>query len=247
MNPDSPFYGHTLRTLKQSELFGGLEEDVIRDMLLIFRRQTWLRKSIVMDPEQMLKHFFVIISGRVKVIRINPDTGREFTISLLGPGAAFDVIPFLDGRKHNVSFVALDDLEILSAPFDIVHEWIERHPCFNGAFLPYIAKQMRQIANLTFDLALHDTGTRLMKLFLQHTVQDNPHPRLKLINDLSNEELASMIGSVRVVVSRYMQKLKEEGIIDAHRGSVEVKDLHALVEKIEHHVGLSTRNKRNTN
>ncbi len=53
-----------------------------------------------------------------------------------------------------------------------------------------------------------DAGTRLMKLFLQHTVPGNPHPRLNLINDLSNEELAGMIGSVRVVVSRYLQQLK---------------------------------------
>ena len=247
MKPDSPFYEDTLKTLKQSELFGGLEEAVIQDMLIMFRRETWLRKSIVMDPEETLKHFFVIISGRVKAIRINPNTGKELTISLLRPGDGFDVLPLLDGKKHNISFMALDDLEVLSAPFNIVHEWIEKHPCFNGACLSYVGKQMRQIANLTFDLALQDTGTRLMKLFLQNTVQDSPHPRLKLINDLSNEELAGMIGSVRVVVSRYMQTLKEEGVIDAHRGSVEIKDLHTLVEKIEHHVGLSTGNKSNTN
>ncbi len=244
MKPDSPFYAHTLEILKQSELFSGLEDAVLQDMLLMFRRETWLKKSIVMDPEQTLKHFIVIISGRVKVIRINPDTGREFTISMLGAGAAFDVLPLLDGKRHNVSFIALDDIEALSAPFDIVHGWIERHPCFNGSFLPYVAKRMRQIANLTFDLALEDTGTRLMKLFLKHTVQNNPSPNLQLINDLSNEELAGMIGSVRVVVNRYMQQLKEKGIIDAHRGSLEIKDLHALVEMIEHHVGLS---KKNTN
>ena len=244
MKPDSPFYENTLKALKQSELFGGLEDAVLHDMLLMFRRETWLRKSTVMDPEQTLKHFIVIISGRVKAIRINPDTGREFTISLMESGAAFDVLPLLDGKKHNVSFIALDDLEALSAPFDVVHDWIERHPCFNGSFLPYVGKRMRQIANLTFDLALEDTGTRLMKLLLNHTVQDNPYPNLKLINDLSNEELAGMIGSVRVVVNRYMQKLKEEGIIDAHRGSLEIRDLHALVEKIEHHVCLS---KKNTN
>ena len=240
MRPDSPFYAHTLEILKQSELFGGLEEKVFQDMLLMFRKETWLRKSKVMDPDQTLKHFFVIISGRVKVIRINPDTGREFTICMLEPGDGFDVLPLLDGRKHNVSFIALDDLEILSAPFDTVHDWIEKHPCFNGAFLTYVGKQMRQVVNLTFDLALQDTGTRLMKLFLQHTVQDNPHPRLELINDLSNEELAGMIGSVRAVVSRYMQKLKKEGIIDAHRGRLEIRDLHALVEKIEQHAGLTT-------
>ncbi|GBE40217.1 cAMP receptor protein [bacterium BMS3Bbin09] len=242
MKPDSPFYAHTLEVLKQSELFGGLEEAVIQDMLIMFRRETWLRKSIVMDPEETLKHFFVIISGRVKAIRINPNTGKELTISLLRPGDGFDVLPLLDGKKHNISFMALDNLEALSAPFAVVHEWIARHPCFNSTFLPYLGKQIRQISNLAFDMALYDTGTRLMKLLLQHTVQGNPRPRLKLINDLSNEELAGMIGSVRVVVNRYMQKLKEEGIVIARRGRLEVKDLHALVDKIEHHIGLNNKN-----
>ena len=113
---------------------------------------------------------------------------------------------------------------------------------FQRYILPYLDKQIRRIFNLAFDMALHDTGTRLMKLFLQHTVLDNPRHRLKLINDLSNEELAGMIESVRVVVSRYMQKLKKEGIVIARRGRLEIKDLHALVEKIEHHVGLNTKN-----
>ena len=124
MKPDSPFYENTLKTLKQSELFGGLEEAVIHDMLLMFRRETWLRKSIVMEPEQTIKQFFVIISGRVKVERVNSDTGREFTLFMMGPGDGFDVLPLLDGRKHNVSFMAVDDLEALSAPFDRIHDWI---------------------------------------------------------------------------------------------------------------------------
>ncbi|GBD97625.1 MAG TPA: Crp/Fnr family transcriptional regulator [Nitrospirae bacterium] len=241
MKSDSPFYENTLKALKQSELFGGLKETVIQDMLLMFRRQTWLRKSIVMQPEQTVKEFFVIISGRVKVTRVNPDTGKEFILFLLGPGDGFDVISLLNSKEHNVSFVAMDDLETLSAPFTTVHDWIERHPEFNKAFLPYLGKQIRLISNLAFDLALYDTSTRLMKLFLQHTVQSNPRPRLNLINDLSNEELACMIGSVRVVVSRHVQELKKEGIITARRGHLEVKELHTLVEKIEEHLALKDK------
>ncbi|HDZ01090.1 MAG TPA: cyclic nucleotide-binding domain-containing protein, partial [Nitrospirae bacterium] len=92
MKSDSPFYENTKKVLKQSELFGGLEEAVIQNMLLMFRRQTWLRKSIVMQPEETVKEFFVIISGRAKVSRINPDTGKEFILFLLGPGDGFDII-----------------------------------------------------------------------------------------------------------------------------------------------------------
>ncbi len=235
MKPDSPFYAHTLKALRQSELFGRLDEAVIQEMLLSFQRETWPKKSVVMHPEQTTRRFYVVISGRVKMTRVNPDTGREFTIFLLETGDAFDVVSLLDGKKHNVSVIALDDIEALTAPFDTIHEWIERHPSFNRGFLPYIGKLIRQLTNLASDLALLDTGTRLAKLLLMHTTQDTSYPRLKLIHDLSHEELAGMIGSVRVVVSRYLQDLKKEGIVIARRGQLEVNKLHALVEKIENY------------
>ncbi|MEC4684920.1 MAG: Crp/Fnr family transcriptional regulator [Nitrospirota bacterium] len=243
MKPDSPFYDHTLKELRQSELFGRLDQAVVQEMLLSFQRETWPKKSTVMHPEQTIRRFYVIISGRVKMTRVNPDTGKEFTIFLLGSGDGFDVVSLLDGKKHNVSVIAMDDIEVLTAPFDTIHSWIEGHPAFNREFLPYIGKLIRQLTNLASDLALHDTGTRLVKLFLQHTVPGNPHPRLRLIHDLSNEDLASMIGSVRAVVNRYLQKLREEGTIIARRGSLEIKDLHALVEKAESRLGLKTAKK----
>ncbi len=241
MKPDSPFYAHTLKALRQSELFGRLDETVIQEMLLSFLRETWPKKSIVMHPEQTIRRFYVVISGRVKMTRVNPDTGRELTIFLLGAGDGFDVVSLLDGKKHNVSVIAMDDIEVLTAPFDTIYEWIKRHPSFNRGFLPYIGKLIRQLTNLASDLALLDTGTRLAKLLLRHTTQGSPHPRLRLINDLSHEELAGMIGSVRVVVSRYLQGLKKEGIVVARRGQLEVSKLQALVEKIERHLGFKDK------
>jgi len=241
VKPDSPFYHHTMKTLRRSALFGNLDDPVIEDMLLSFRMETWQRGSIIMDPEKTVQRFYVLISGRVKIIRSNPDTGRQFTLFLLGPGDGFDVVALLDGRKHDISAVAVDDLEVLSSPIGTVHDWIERHPEFNKAFLPYIGRQIRQVSDLASDLALHDTETRLLKLFLQHTIQSNPHPRLKLICDLSHEELASMIGSVRTVVNRHLQELKKEGLVTGRRGHLEVTDLQALGEKVKEHLRLKDR------
>ena len=65
--------------------------------------------------------------------------------------------------------------------------------------------------------------------------------RKNIKKDKSKEEIEGMKGNERVVVSRYLQKLKKEDIVIARRGSLEIKDLHALVEKIEHHVSLNTK------
>ena len=57
-------------------------------------------------------------------------------------------------------------------------------------------------------------------------------------NDLSNQELASMIGSVRVVVNRHLTKLKKEGVLETSRKHMHVKNLHSLAKRIEHHLDL---------
>ncbi len=241
MKADSLFYPRTLNVLGESDLFGKLDRTVLEKMLSFFQRETWPKKSIVMEPEQTVQKFYILIAGRVKVTRVNPATAREFTLALLGPGDGFDVVSLLDCKKHDVEVVALDPFEAISAPCCVVHDWIEKQPDFNRAFLPYIGKQLRVLANLASDLALHDTGTRLVKLFLQHAVPDDPSPRLKLIHDLSHEELAGMVGSVRAVVNRYLQRLKDEGVILVQRGNIELKNMHSLVRKIEHHLGLDIK------
>ena len=85
------------------------------------------------------------------------------------------------------------------------------------------------------DLALHDTEVRLARLILRYVDESQrEHVEPRLINDLSNESLAEMIGSVRVVVNRQLQHWKQAGIVDAHRGYLMVEKLNELTRRAEH-------------
>lgn len=210
---------------------------MLRKMLLEFYLETWRKKSPAMDSRLSVERFYVIISGRMRVNRINPDTGRELTIALLGPGDVFDIICLLDCREHEVLVTAIDDLETIYAPNDHVRSWIRQHPELNQTFLPYLGEQMRALEELATDVSLHDTLTRLARLILRHTNPEHSH-ELQLIHDLSDEELAKMIGSVRAVVNRHMQNFKKEGIVETHRNHLAVKDLHGLLNMIDEHPGL---------
>lgn len=53
-----------------------------------------------------------------------------------------------------------------------------------------------------------------------------------LIQDLSHEEIASMIGTVRKVLNRNIQKLKHDGIIDIKRKNIEIQDMQQLLDKL---------------
>ncbi len=216
--------------LRRSPLFSSLTDAVLLDMLRHFRRETWMRGRCPADSGTE-QRFHVILSGRLKMGQINPETGRMITLFLLGSGDAFDVISLLDGKPHPVTLEACDDLELLSTPVEEVRRWIELHPEFNRSFLPYLGRQMRSLADLAGDLALHDTETRLARLILRHIDNGNPTHPLHLIHDLPHEVLGEMIGTVRVVVNRQLQHWQREGVIISRRGRLEIKELEELLKK----------------
>ncbi|HEC18454.1 MAG TPA: Crp/Fnr family transcriptional regulator [Gammaproteobacteria bacterium] len=234
MNPQSAFFSESIRCLKQSALFSGLATSSIEDIVTRCRRETWKRRR-QLPMEETWRRFHILLSGRVRLSRGNAENGRMITLFLLGPGEPFCIFSLLDGKPHDVMLETLDDVTLLSLPMDEARQWLDEHPEFNRKLLPYLGEQMCSLAGLASDLALHDTETRLARLILRHvdSATTEQHVTPRLINDLSHESLAEMIGSVRVVVNRQLQHWKQEGIVDAHRGHLEVEALQELVRRAE--------------
>ncbi len=237
MNPESAFFNESIQCLKRSSLFSELADATIIDMVSRCRRETWKRRC-QLPMEETWKRFHILLSGRVRLSRSNPENGRMITLFLLGPGDPFCIFSLLDGEPHDVMLETLDDVTLLSLPMEEARQWLDEHPEFNRNLLPYIGEQMCSLAGLASDLALHDTETRLARLLLRHvdSGEQAQHVTPRLINDLSHESLAEMIGSVRVVVNRQLQHWKQEGIVDAHRGHLEIDALQELVKRADQYL-----------
>lgn len=232
MKRDIVYYNHCKNVLYKTALFNGLAEEMLDDMLSLFRRDTW-RKGAQLNAEMFQQRFYLLIDGRIEVTRVNPETGRCITLSLLGPGDGIDVVTLLNNDPHDVQPIAIDDVALISVPIKDARNWIDQHPEFNRNFLPYLGEQMRKLEDLSTDLALHDTMTRLARLILRHIAPNSLQSRegkfsLSLINDLHDESLARMVGSVRQVVNRHLQHWRKQGILHKQNFHTEVRELEAL-------------------
>ncbi len=228
----------TLVDLGTSPLFQGLPCAALDEMVGVLQKEQWRRRRAVMRPAQTVDRFYVIVTGRVKITRQNLKTGREVTLFLLGPGDGFNVVSLLDGRRQHVFAQTLDDTVALSGPSVLWHEWLDTYPELRRAFRGYVDAQLRYLADLAGDLAIHDTMTRLAHLILRYFDGEERRDAVRpnLIQDLSHEELAHLIGTVRVVVNRLLAELKREGIVDTEGGKLRVLDLEKLVRKAEHNI-----------
>ncbi len=233
MEPSSPNYNHCLEAMRESSFFAQLSNGVQQEILGLFHYEKILPRDTSIFLDGANTRFYLVVSGRAKVSVYHPETGREHILYLLGRSDGYNIVSLLDGKPHDAVATALDDMELLTTPLSTMRDWILDHPDINRTLLPYLGDQMRQLSDQVEDLSLYETETRLARLILRYLTSDTPVHGLRLINDLSQETLASMIGSVRVVVAKHIQKWKKQEILSGERGVWSVENLPALLKKAE--------------
>ncbi|PQJ81175.1 Crp/Fnr family transcriptional regulator [Polaribacter glomeratus] len=230
MTPNNPSYQRYLSTLKQSPFLKDSSIESLEALLSQMTEERWISKNFKSSLE-VSTTFHFIISGRLKVFKSNPDTGREHTVFVLSNGDVFDVLSLLDAEPHDVYWEALDVLEVLKIPMDQMRLWINKYPIIHKAILYYLGERMRQLMDVATDVTLHSTLVRLATLLLKNV--NGETQELELINNLPNDEIAGLIGTTRSVVSRHIQELKRCGAITVSRKKINVKNLQMLLSVAE--------------
>ena len=181
-------------------------------------------------PDDLLKHFYIVVEGRIKTYQINFETSKEQTIFVYKRGDMFDIISLLDHKEHDVIYEVLESCKVLQLPIERVRYWLENDRTFNQKFFPYIAAQIRHTEELATDLSLYDTKDRLVNLLLENLNPNKPF-KYQLMQNLSNSEIAKLLGTVRHVIERTLKQLKADNLIETSRRNIKIINFKKLQEK----------------
>ncbi len=218
-------------TTFQLDTFGPLGEKLQQAIGEHGKIVTFNRKTHPFDYDDTLKHFYIFLSGKIKIFQMTLTNAKEQTIYLMSRGDMFDTVALLDGKEHDVMVEVLEEGSALRIPIGKAREWMYDYPAFGEIILKYVAHQLRQVEELASDLTLMDTQERLLKLIVQNMERKDARGH-GILDGLSHTELANLIGTVRHVVDRHMKKLKEEGILEDVRKKILLKDYEKLHDRI---------------
>jgi len=209
---------------------GNLQDEIIKYGDIV----TFSKQNNPFDVDNLLKWFYILETGKVKVYDINFNTNREQTLYLLSRGDMYDVIPLLDNQEHNLATEVLEAGRAIRFPLDKVREWMHDFPKFEQLIYRYVAQQMRQIEDLALDLSLLETKERLLKL-LYKNYQSIEKRGIDLLAKLSHAEIASLIGTVRHIIDRHLKALKKEGLLESEskKKKLEIANLGKVLELLE--------------
>ncbi|MGB8705831.1 MAG: Crp/Fnr family transcriptional regulator, partial [Gillisia sp.] len=206
MNRDEIILNRYKTSLEQCTLLKGMKNEVLDEFLSKFHEEKWPKKTCILNNERFCNNFYIILEGRLKMYLINVVSGKEITLFIFTKNDVFDLLCFVDGSRHDVFYECLDEVTVLGIPMKELREWLDKHPECYKEFLPYAGKHLRNMENFVSDIVFKNVSTRLVKLFLRNVNQGTK--ALEFINDLSNTEIANLVGSSGAVVNRNLQKLK---------------------------------------
>jgi CRP-like cAMP-binding protein len=161
---------------------------------------------------------FVIIEGTVDV-RQTSEAGREQSLHTEGSAATLGEVPLFDGGGCLASAVAAAPTQLLVLPRAVILELCRRRPAVALAFLETLAQRVRRVAMLAADLAFREVTERVAR-HLEAAARAPGRPvaagtTFELA--LTQEQLATRLGTVRELVARALAQLRRSGVI-AQRG-----------------------------
>ena len=182
----------------------------------------FFEKNNIVLTNKLNEYAYIILSGKIKISRINPSNGKEQILKILRKSDIYDISYILNPKaeyKYNI-ITALEDTEVLELPISIIRKWIDINTEFKEFFYSYVSEYINSLESLTENISLESTYSRLLTLI---TNNFNPNSKqYRILDNLTHEEIAALIGTVRAVLNRDLQKMKEEGIIDIKRKKIEV-------------------------
>lgn len=201
------------------------ESNLDFERILTTRTETTVVKfrkaECIFAQGDMADSVYYVRNGAIKLMVVS-DRGKEATIGVLGPGDFCGETGLIDEPVHQVSAISMATgslLRIQKKSFGIL---LREHSDFSSHFTMFMIHRSLRIQRALIDHRFQPSEFRLARLLA--TLADNPNTRndIRSIPKLSQETLASMVGTTRSRISFFLNKFKRAGLIE-YSGGIRVK------------------------
>jgi CRP/FNR family cyclic AMP-dependent transcriptional regulator len=175
---------------------------------------------------------YIVISGKVKIGRRSPD-GRENLLTILGPSDMFGELSVFDPGPRTSSATTITEVRAVSMDRETVRAWIADRPEIAEKMLRVLARRLRRTNHDLADLIFTDVPGRVAKqlLRLAQRFGTQEGDALRVPHDLTQEEIAQLVGASRETVNKALSDFAHRGWIRLEGKSVLICDCEHLVRR----------------
>lgn len=214
-----------METLKRLKVI--FEPELEKEIKKVAKEVTIEAGEVIVDIGQTIHSIPLIISGSIKVSRLDDD-GKEILLYYVNSheSCAMTFTCCMEQRPSEIRAVAENQVTFLAIPVEYMDRWMMKYVTWKNFIMGTITSRFNELLRTIDLIAFQKLDERLKHYLEQKAITTNS----KLLN-LSHEEIANDLATSRVVISRLLKKLENDGLLLLYRN--QIKLLSAFKVKID--------------
>lgn len=204
---------------KLEEYFGVVfEEDLINEIIEVGSYKKVKENELLLDLGDKFDRIPLMLNGAIKISR-EDDKGDEIVLYFLERGDTCTITfgSGLNSNKSKVRGVAEKDSEVVFIPVEKLEEWLVKYSSWRSFVIDSYNIRLSEMLEAIDTLAFMKMDQRLYK-YLTDKVKIMRSATL----NTTHQEISQDLNTSRVVVSRLLKQLENEGKIKLYRNRIEV-------------------------
>jgi CRP/FNR family transcriptional regulator, cyclic AMP receptor protein len=222
--------------LKNTQLFEDLSKAELEQLSRITPYRKFAAGDVIYHMEDPADALYFIREGMVKISMYFPN-GKEMILALLGQYDIFGELLLLPSERRPNQAEAVTDTTLIVLPEEDFQRLLSQHPAIAMKFIKVMSTRLWQAQSWFAETGAFDAPGRLANLLLRLAGDFGvPGERGTVIDlQLTQQDLAKMIGATRETVSHCLAKLLEYGAVRRRRApiTVNVEKLRQFLDEAE--------------
>ena len=194
------------------------ESDLLDEIQRVGIHKKVPKGALMIDIGESIRYIPLILDGVIKIVR-EDDLGGELLLYFVefGNTCAMTLNCCLDSSKSEISALCESDVSLIMIPVNLMDLWLTRYKSWRtfifDNFQSRLNEMLKTIDALTF-LKLDDRLRNYLEGKFKHSNENKLH--------ITHLEIANDLNSSRVVISRLLKQMENEGHIKRGRNTLSI-------------------------
>ncbi len=195
------------KLIANTPFFKGLSSEHQSELARICSVECCRKRDYLFHEGERGSSMYLLIGGNIQLHK-NTEDGREVVIRIIKPGDVFAEVVLFERDRYPVSARAVTQADVLSFPREEIHRLLAEEG-FRNDFIAILMAKQRYLTERIQELTTKDVEERFF------TFLRNQYGESEVIKTpLSKKDIAAAIGTTPESLSRLIQRLTEDEIIE---------------------------------
>jgi CRP/FNR family transcriptional regulator len=194
------------------------EEKLIEEITEVSLLRDFKEGDVLIDFGEYIKKMPLLINGAIKILREDLDEGELLLYFIeKGDTCAMTMACCMGETKSEIRAIAETDGMVVMIPVSKMEEWLGKYKSWRNFVFNSYNNRLKEMLSAIDNLAFMNMNERLLSYL-------NDKAKINKTKEIQNthQQIAYDLHTSRVVVSRLLKALENEGKISLHRASIEL-------------------------